>query len=205
MTRDQIIDAVRAKMDEINPLAAGTTILDPQIDAQLDNAAVALVDALPSILAHPEDAGAVDAKNLIEDLSVDVVCPSDFVRLHKLKLTHWNRTVSDLLPANHPQVDLQIYRHLKATANRPVGVLSRDENGYIITCYPPPDDLLYAVEELLYVKKPANAQALDDDLIDLLAWQAAGTIYTIHRQAELAGVCYQMLTAAIEAKMKYRS
>lgn len=204
MTRDQIIAIVRAKMDEINPLDEGTTIKDPQIDAQLDYAAINLIEVLPSVLAFPVDAGAVDAENLIDDLSIDIVCPSDFVRLHKLKLMHWTRSISSLLPADHPRIDLQIYKHLKATANRPVGVLSRSPDGDIITCYPPPDYTLYVVEEFIYVKRPASAESLNNQLIDMLAWNTASIVYAIHGQPEFSKLCQERLAHMIETKLKYR-
>ena len=203
MTRDQIIAIVRAKMDEINPLDQGNTIKDPQIDAQLDFATINLMETLPSILAYPVEE-TVDAENLIEDLSIDVVCPSDFLRLHKLKLFSWNRSIYSLLPADHPRIDLQIYKHLKATVNRPVGVISRSADGDIITCYPPPDDTLYVVEEFLYVRRPENAQSLNEQLIDLLAWNAACIVYSIHGEGNFSKLCLDRLAQMIEAKLKYR-
>ncbi len=205
MTRNEIIAAVRARMDEINPLQEGTTIADPQIEAQLDYAAVNLMEMLPSVLAYPVDAGATDHENYIEDYSIDIICPADFLRLHKLKLTDWNRSISDLLPANHPKIDLQIYKHVKATVNKPIGVLSRNATRDIITCFPAPDDELYVVEQFLYVKKPDNAESLQDDLIDLLTWVCASMIYSIHGQPSFANLAKEKLMQGMEGKLKYRS
>lgn len=208
MTRDQIKAVVRAKMDEVNPLDQGTTILDPQIEAQLDYAATNLLETLPSILALPVVASPLpEPANLIEDLSVDVPCPTDFLRLHKLKLDHWNRHISDLLPANHPRIDLQIYKHLKATINKPAGVLSHNGTVDIVTCYPPTGETAGAndVSEFIYVKKPDNAEALDDSLIDMLAWHASGLIYSIHGQGEFAKLCFDALQRMITTKLKYHS
>jgi hypothetical protein len=203
MTRDQIKAIVKARMDEINPLDQGTTILDPQIEANLDFAAVNLLEALPSILAHPVPGSPIPT-NLIPNYSVTIPCPSDFLRLHRLRLPNWNRSISELLSDNDPAVDLQFYKHLKATVNKPIGVLVRGAAQYNIICYPP-DDIPGTVAEFLYVAKPANAQALNDDLVDLLAWNAAGIIYSIHGQGENANLCTQMLQGLIQAKMKYRS
>ena len=203
MTRDQIKAIVKAKMDEINPLDQGTTILDPQIEANLDSSATSLLEALPSVLAHPISTSPMPI-NLVAGLSVTVPCPMNFLRLHRLRLSHWRRSISDLLPNNAPEVDLQYYKHLKATINKPLGVLVRSTTAYNIICYPP-ESTTGAVSEFLYVARPDNAESLHDDLIEMFSWHVAGTIYAIHGQGENANLCTQMLKGLIEARMKYRS
>ncbi len=210
MDRADIIEAVRAKLDEINPLDEGTTIMDPQIDAQLDAAAVDLVETLPSVLAYPIEAEYMpEPENLIQDLSVDIPCPSDFVRLHKLRLEHWTRSIYELLPPDDPKILLQDYVHMRATMRRPFGVLTRGDGVDIITCYPPPegeDNLIYVeVSEFMYVPLPSAAEELNDGLIDMLAWNAAGIIYGIHGEPALAEAARGKLAEMIQKKIKYRS
>jgi hypothetical protein len=204
MTRDQIKTVVKGKMDELDPLGTGTTIEDSQIEAQLDHAAITLLESLPSVLAIPEEAF-VTAENLITDLSIDIPCPTDFLRLHKLKLTDHVRMITDLLPPNHPAIDLQVYKHVRASIYKPIGVLTKKTTGHVITVYPPPTDTLYAIEEFLYVKRPTAAEDLDDTLIDMLAWTCASAIYTI-AGSPLAKTCQEALTQIVQAKMtKYNS
>ncbi len=219
MTRSQIIQVVRARLDEINPLDQGTTILDPQIDAQLDSAAVSLMELLPSIMAYPATASPT-LVNHVPGISIDIECPTDFLRLHRLRLGHvtdslkqWTRSVTDLLPAGHPKVDTQQYKHVKATLHKPFGVLKRGATD-IITCYPDCGGSIddHSVAEFMYVKRPVDpitnqpkAEVLNDNLIDMLAWKAAEVIHSIHGQGNFAEMCRNNLMATIEGKLKYRS
>ncbi len=212
MYRELIIEAVRAKMDEINPLDQGETIVDPQIEAQLDGAAIDLLEKLPSILCSPVVAEDVEPENFIAEMSVDIPCPANFIRLHRLRLGNWVRGISDLLPQNDPQVLLQDYKHLKATIRRPIGVLSRNVDGDVITCYPPPD-VVYAneveVAEFLYVDKPDDVEEMlsnKPDLLEMFVWNCAAIVYVIHGQGANAEACNKKLVEMIEQKMlKYRS
>ena len=205
MNREAIIEIVRAKMDEINPLDQGTTILDPQIDAQLDAAAVDLIETLPAVLAYPVEAGPVDPENLVDDMSIDIPCPDDFIHLHKLKLSHWTIPIYHVTHPDDQKVLLQNYKHLKATIRKPFGVLTSKGDNYVITCYPPPEsNITYAqVEEFMYVASPLAAEELNDNLIDMLAYNAAGIIYTVHGQPQLAELCRAKLAEMIQKKNKY--
>jgi hypothetical protein len=207
MNRQQIINLVRAKMDEINPLDNGQTVVDPQIDAQLDNSAVSLLELLPSVLAHPvSDTTAPEVQNLIPNKSVDVVCPADFLRLHRLRLNFWDRALTTLLPAGHPVEYRQDYYFIRANPRRPVGILYNIEGRDTIVCYPAPTGLtLPDIHEFVYVKRPAYAQDLPDALIDMLGWHAAALIYSIHGQGEFASLANSKLTEMIQTKLKYRS
>jgi hypothetical protein len=204
MTREAIISAVKAKIDEVHPLQAGATIADPQIDLQLDNAAVTLVEMLPSVLAYPATA-TPSVDNFIQGQSIDVVCPADFVRLHRIKLDYWNAPVTELIPDTGRLAEVQMYKYLASTVNRPAAGLYSKGVQTVIRCYPPPDEGGECVEEFIYVQRPSVAEDLNDGLIDLLAWQAAAIIYAIHGQGDSSALCETRLKALIDAKLKYRS
>ncbi len=204
MTRQEIISAVKAKIDEIHPLQAGATIADPQIEMQLDNAAVALIEALPSVMAYPVQA-TPSVENYIEGQSIDVICPADFVRLHRIKLDHWAVPVTELVPDTGRLAQVQMYEYLASTVTRPAAGLYSKGLQTIIRCYPAPDTDGECVQEFIYVQRPAVAQDLNDSLIDMLSWQAAAIIYAIHGQGDSAELCQARLNAQIDAKLKYRS
>lgn len=213
MTRTQIIDLVIAKMDEVHPFAQGETIHDVQIGKQLDNAAVSLIEMLPSVLAHPVSAeGPFTISNHKSGARLDIECPGDFVRLHRVTLSDWERPVIELMPDGIKLLYEQDYEMIRATIRRPKAALYTKDSTDYITCYPapviePPEEppaVPEYVTEFVYVQRPTAAESLDDSLIDMLAWKAAGLIYTISRQSELANTCYTMLNQMIETKLKYR-
>ncbi len=210
MTRAGLIDLVAAVMDEINPLSEGETILNPQIDAQLDQAAISLVQMLPPSIACPVNANPLPlSQNHKEDFSIDVVCPPDFVRLHRLKLKDWIRSVTILYPDGDRLLLLQDYVHVRSTFRRPTASLYHVDGLDILTCYPPPkEDSLSdppedAVEEFVYVQRPDNAQSIDNRLADLLAWNAAAIVYSIAGQTDHAELCRNRLAAMIETQVKH--
>lgn len=211
MTRTQIIDLVRAKMDEIHPFAQGDTIVDPQIDAQLDSAAVKLMEGLPSVLAFPVSAtvGDLSVTNHISEYSLDIECPDDFIRLHRLKLTGWTRPVIELIPDGSRLLYEQDYEMIRATVRRPKAALYNMGGVDYISCYPAPEipdpvppGTVY-INEFVYVQKPDAAEDLNVALMDMLAWKVAGEIYAIARQKEDALMCYERLNLIISDKLKY--
>lgn len=206
MTRNNIIEAVKAKLDEIHPLQAGGTLVDPQIDKQLDDAAISLIEMLPSALARPiEPLSFPGNVNYKAGVSIDVECPADFVRIHRLRLTHWNIPVTELQPDTGRLARSQLYKYLQGTENNPVAALYTIGAQEVIRCYPPPQEDVQCVEEFIYVRRPNVAEDLDDSLIDMLSWKAASVIYMIHGQADASSACMNRLTMLVDAKLKYRS
>ncbi len=210
MTRDQLIEKVAAIMDEVNPLEQGETILTPQIDKQLDQAAVSLMEMLPVSIAMPvSPAQMPSSRNFVENFSIEVVCPPDFVRLHRLKLKDWIRSVTVLFPDGDRLFLLQDYEHVKSTFRRPAGSLRHEDGDDVITCYPPPEasslnqDENDAVDEFVYVKKPSDATDVHDSLVDFLCWNCAAIVYAISGQGEEAELCRNRLAAMIETRVKH--
>jgi hypothetical protein len=214
--RSDIIELVRAKMDEVHPFDQGATITDVQIEKQLDGAAVSLVEMLPSVLANPVSAEDIEIDNHVSGEKLDIVCPDDFVRIHRIKLSGWVRAVVELMPDGNRLLYEQDYDYLKATIRRPKAALYRKDGLDYITCFPAPkitdpdeeeepepEEPVY-VEEFVYVQRPDVAEDLDESLFDMLAWKTAGVIYTISRQKDIAEQCYQKLNEIISNKLKYR-
>ena len=206
MTRQQIIDYVVAKMDEIHPTNQGETIQDKQVETQLDASAVSLMEALPSVLADPKTAvlTANDLSDHIEGFSVTLKCPDDYIRLHRLKLNDWIRPVTDLFPDGDRLLWQQDYDYIKSTKRRPAASIYHKDERYYITCYPAIGEAP-AVEEFVYVKKPAAAEDIGDHLVELLAWKCAGHVFQVAGQFERTQACEQRLGEIVQAKLKYRS
>ena len=207
MTRSQIIALVQAKMDEVHPFAQGETITDVQIEKQLDVSAISLVEMLPSVLANPTSASPMpDTSNFKESFSIDIKCPADFIRLHRVKLDAWQRPVVELYPDGDKLFYQQDYDYIKATIRRPMAALYRKDGFEYITCYPAPAEAPESghISEFVYVKSPTAAETLPDNMIEMLAWKCSANIYSITRQSDLAQVCDARLNEIIQSKLKYR-
>ncbi len=210
MERSDLIDMVAAIMDEINPLSEGSTAVDTQIDAQLDDAAVSLMEMLPTSIARPAAANPLPTSHShIEDFCIQVNCPADFVRLHRLKLKDWIRSVTVLYPDGDKLMLIQDYKHVRSTFRRPSASLHNLGGVDVLTCYPPPlaeslaDPPADAVEEFIYVQRPENAESVDGSLAGLLAWNAAAIVYSITGQGPYAELCRNRLAALIEQRVKH--
>jgi hypothetical protein len=211
MTRANIIELVQATMDEVHPFDQGETITDVQIDKQLELSAVLLMEMLPSVLANPTSAtvGTLTVSNHTSGVSLDIKCPADFIRIHRIKLLDWVRPVIELMPDGIRLLYEQDYDYLRATIRRPKAALYRKDTFDYITCYPAPvipetDPPASYISEFVYVQKPTAAETLPDDLIEMLAWKCASKIYSISRQADLAQVCDARLSEIVQSKLKYR-
>ena len=190
MTREQIIEKVQLCLDEVNGLSEGRTILDPQIEGQLDSSAVSLLMLLPSFLAGPvSDTPAVSGNT--------VTLPSDFLKLGKIKLDTWNNIINIPLPESHPRMNYENYLVLKAHANNPLAVIQKKDGVQYLYVSPKGE-----LDEFSYIKRPEAAEDLDDTVIDMLAWHTAERIYRTHGEAEMAQVCRLHLDETIENALK---
>jgi hypothetical protein len=194
MTRNEIIQMVKARMDEIDP-TEGVTILDPQIDAELDNCAVQLVEMLPPWLSNPKTGVAtVDTHNI--DHNAIIQCPADFVKVHRMKLSHWTRPIFSARRYADDEIRQEDYEHIRATDRTPWALYIEDT---VLECYPG-GRTLPTVEEFSYVKRPANAQALDDNMMDMLVWLVAAKVYAVHGEGQFSELASQKLKELIQGK-----
>lgn len=223
MNRTDIIALVQSRMDEVNPLQQGDTLVDPLITLELDRCAVELLHMLPSVLCRPviptkyEMVDDVDTivkytpavENFIPFNKADIVCPDDFLKIHRVRLDYWQKPIYNLLYDQHPKVVMEDYRYIKSTPLKPTGVLYaysevvEDElkETYHIECYPVGGEAPQ-VEDFMYVRTPNTAEELHFDLMDMLAWHTAGRIYAIHGETNNTTLCSGKLKELIQVKLQ---
>lgn len=190
MTREQIIQKVQICLDEINGLSEGQTIMDVQIEGQLNDSAVGLLQLLPSFLGNP--AAASPAPAVTQHI---VSMPADFLKLGHIRLTSWKRDIQTPLPMGHPRVMYEDYQYLRATPNNPL-VAIKDEAG-VKKLYVAPVATGDTVT-LFYVKRPAAAEALADNLLDMLAWHTAERIFTAYGEQDKVTLAKTRLNELIQ-------
>ena len=138
MTRDEMIDWVVSKIDEVRPMGAnqqGETIVEAPInfiDEELDNSIRYVLQSAPDDMVMPtiklgeyhNDAGSVPSRLIIgADNVAKYVLPTDFLRFIEIKLTSWARSVAELMDYKDPKYILQTNRTRKGTPRKPVAVL----------------------------------------------------------------------------------
>ena len=194
MTRDEITQTVKARMDEISP-TEGVTILDPQIEAELDNCANQLVEMLPSWLCNPET-GVPTITTHTADESVVIQCPLDFVKIHRMTLSNWTRPIFSARRYAETERRLENYEHIRATERTPWAMYISDT---MLECYPGGRSQP-TVTEFSYVVRPDNAEDLADNMIDMLAWLVAAKVYAVHGEGQLSELASAKLKELIESK-----
>jgi hypothetical protein len=196
MTRNQLIEKVLARMDEMNTMSEGATIVDYQVEAELDNSAVELMTILPPYLCAPSTATpAVTAG--------EIACPTDFLRIAELKMSGWDRPVSSLIPINHQRVTYSLYDYYKPSAKYPSGVLKNtgSSSGAMFKIKVEPWKTGDTVATFIYVKRPANAEAIPDELADIFAWLCASRVYRVHGEHDMAKNCEEKLVSLVQTSV----
>ncbi len=176
MTRAEITAKVQLCLDEINGLSEGQTIMDAQIEGQLDDSAVSLLLLLPSFLSDP-----VAPEAALPITGGVITMPDDFLKVGTLKLTSWGVHIEKPLPISHPRVSYESYGYLKATPNNPLAAIKNEAGSIKILLAPVAES---DSVELFYVARPEAAEDLADKLIDMLAWHTSERIFTAYGETE---------------------
>lgn len=192
MDRADIIIKVQARLDEISEFASGETVYNHQVDKELDDSAVELVSLLPAHIAYPIEPG--------DDPSISdgyILCPSDFVKIATLKMSNWDIRVTHCVSPGDIRESYQLYDYLASDKRLPVAVLYNTDTGaYKIRVFPAGG----TIDVFSYVQRPPNAQALNDNLIDIFTWLCASRVYRVHGEADMSVLCMEKFGQMVQAK-----
>jgi hypothetical protein len=118
----------------------------------------------------------------------DIETPSDFLRLHTLKMTEWSKPVHIAISIDHPLYRDQLNKYTRGHKDKPVVVLNRVRdslrkvNYNVLTYYSVRKD--HTVEQLLYIKKFEMTDEYNDTVAELIALNCAKKIYEIYGNTE---------------------
>ena len=188
MTRQELINAVKTKIDELSPLDGVVTLAGLVHDKPVDTFADALLDECArEVLAkapvsrlrpYPCLAPAFNTGNGVGFVPL----PDDFVRLLEFKMSEWQRPVNTVC---EPGSDLALRQHNKFTRGgccKPVCVFGHCEGARVLEYYSV--ERSHEIERFLYVQD-VPAEDIPVDLQDVLTWWCASRIWQIvGRQAE---------------------
>jgi len=176
MTRAEIIELVKARIDELSPF--DDTSLVPSInliDKVLDDSAKTILLALPLHLLTPK---AFTGTITPTGNTGHIVLDTDFLRLHSFKMTEWNTEVTQAITPSNPKYALQKYPVTMGGVNKPVVVIKSDSTGKKLYYYSIPTGKTHTIDYAYYIPLSV-AEALPDDILDVVAWQCAADVILI--------------------------
>lgn len=142
MTRDEIKDIVKHKLDEVSQFDTYQIDSVAFIEEFLDAAAVKVLLTVPLHLIPPDDFSGQN-QNARSDGSGYIALPSDFLRLTSFQMTEWDRPVVKAISQEHPLYNLQKNLITRGKPSKPVAVIryllsdysSTDGQGFVTPGY----------------------------------------------------------------------
>jgi len=140
MTRTEIEQKVREKLDEVSQFDAYQIDTVEFIDKFMDEAAEKILMNVPLHTIPPYHIDPSVYANVVQTTYADgtgiIYLPSDFLRLSSLKMLEWDRAVTKPISFEHPLYNLQKNTVTRGKPSKPVVVL-----GYFLdeSASEPPD------------------------------------------------------------------
>jgi len=199
MTNEQITDLVLRYMDDVSPDIDNDIIVNvvhPLIPSHIDYAALRLLEILPVFMQSTYTPTSLPAIPEQKSDYLLLQCPSDFIKLGRVKLPGWTRAVSHAYNEYSPGSQAQSFRYLGGTNLRPTAVLVQVDGGKYALELRPVSGGTYP-DVFMYVKK-RKANELEDQLIDPLVWLIAARLFDSMQNPNASKICMQQLTNYIQ-------
>lgn len=203
-SRMTLINYTKAKLDEIIPEGEGTqyaldannNITDPYtlfVNAMLDEAAKRVLQTAPLHIIDPVKSTEV-AVPVQNDTIGYIPLPLNFVRLVSLKMTDWEREVTEAITTQDKRYRLQRNKYTRGGCAKPVAVFSfRTIEGAqrrVLEYYSISTN--HTIDWLYYIQE-TEAENIQDNLIDALSWMCAGIVLQITGMAEKAKSAFEQV------------
>ena len=128
MTRLEIIEKVKEKLDEVQAYDAYQTGGVNLIDKLLDEAGETILNTVPLHTIPPEDFS-TETHEMFTDGTGFVHLPDDFLRLSSFKLAEWDRPVTQPISKSNPLYNLQKNDVTRGKPSKPVCVIGYYQSG----------------------------------------------------------------------------
>jgi len=197
MTRQNIIDSVKQKLDELSPFSGDVVDSVDMIDKVIDGSGDIIQRKLPLWMLTPVDFSSATVTQDGSNAYGVIELPTDFLKLYALKMTDWQRTVSgeEVIDESHPRYRLQQYSATRGGTYKPVVAITWADDARhsgstparVLEYYSV--DSAHTISTALYIKSQ-DAEDLADELLEPLAWQAAGDVLIAIKQPDIAQQAY---------------
>lgn len=194
MTRQELINAVKTRIDELSPLDGVVALaglvhdkpVDTFADCLLDECAREILMCAPAFRLSPET-GLAQAVDDGEGTG-HVVLPEGYLRLLEFKMKEWRRPVNAVAVAGS---DVALRQHSPFTRGgccKPVCVFGHRDGKPVLEYYTVRGD--HTVERFSYVRD-VPAEDIPVELQDALAWWCASRLLEITGRAAAAQTAYE--------------
>lgn len=183
MNRDEIINIVKVKMDEVSPFEEEELVSSSLIEQLLDFAAGSVVRLFPDHqLPTITDNSISLTKN--PDGSGYFTLPDSFQRLVSLRLESWERPVTKAITDKDPSYSIQFNKYIRGGVTFPVAVQKSRTMEYFSV----PKEMSHELKEFTYIKE-MKAEEIPDVLIDALTWECARLAFDSMQDTQSAAAC----------------
>ena len=198
MSRTGLINTVKTKIDEISSYDSlivdvgleDNNPIDTVIDELLDECAKEVLLRAPIYRLTPTPSNASAIADLSKIYTGTIPLPADFVRIAELKMTEWERPVTELQQQGSEIAKRQHNRWLRAKSSKPVAILSSRVQSSVspptYTTYPVIEyysvKTNHTISHFTYIKKEV-AENIPEWLQDALCWICASKILGIYGKA----------------------
>lgn len=165
MTRDQLIHAVKVRLEELTPFEGGLEVLTSDvnpiasyIDSLLNESGDEVQMLLPLHLLTPTAISTTPVKG--DDGVYRLELADTFLRLHSIKAPTWEREVNFAISTTNPEYQLQRNKFTRSGNAKPVVAIAHEGGKNKLELYSIPDTTL---EKKYFIAKVA-AENLPDKL-----------------------------------------
>lgn len=175
MSRDEIINMVMIRMDEVTPFEEGAMVTSPLIASLLQEAANNIVLTFPSHLFTPllQAPGLYEPVLFVkEDGSGSIRIWEEFLKFVSLRIIGWERPVTTLSSTSDPIYSLQSDPYLRGNPSRPLAFKTSIKGHKSIEYFSLPKGVTHELDHFQWIaeKKPED---IPDKLLSALAWETA--------------------------------
>lgn len=194
MTREELINLVKTKIDEISPRGMAVHTVGESDAKPVLVLADELLDesAREVLLKAPVYRLVTSSMYIIPKIKPDgsgyVLLPNDFIRLVEFKMKEWQRPVNEPVLAGTEIARRQHNKFLRGGICKPVCVLVNREGRLLLEYYSVKES--HEVECFEYVKRRA-AEDMPVDIQPVVAWFCASKVLEIIGKANEAKAAYE--------------
>lgn len=202
MTRAQLIDFVKVKLDEYSNYDDGLLIttadqdvmpVKSYIDKTLDEASEQVVMLLPNHLVAQTS---IPNQPVHVDGYAKVELPADFLKLSAYKITAWEREVDGVITPQNPEYIKQKNKYTRGGYAKPAIVLTQSNNKKYLEIYP--FTVGDTVEVNYYIKRTVAENYTGCESFIIL--MAASKVFTILERSDLSKAMMEELSLLIKSQ-----
>lgn len=207
LTTTEWLERVKTDMEELTPdwdrivTQTGGSDIEQYIRAKWPEALTHLLAVAPEHLCigNSVDITSQLSPEMRQDGSGRVVLPDDMLRMLRFKMNGWRRPVTRFVDRFHPTAEKQYNPYARGGAEKPVAVISSDEQGRLVLDYfsLPPYMRRHEVKSAIYIPLPQEKNEgydLHPLLGEAACYLCAALVFDILGQSEKAAIMRKQMS-----------